>query len=269
MTAAGVIGRAVEKNQPPDFHLFFLAAMALVAVEIGWALHLDGESLKAFSSAVARDRPDLVWVTGPSSFVVSLVLGVIGGLIVALLFSNQHAVRPRYAWVGFAIWGFAMTGTNLWSSTWSVGGYADRAGAAWYDRHGMIDRQPWSAAKEIIVGCDRGQKRSRYRLRYDVVFLGRKARLATRGNVHDVSAWLRDVRPIDAAIPADVKFTRLSFDWRCIAYHSGELSLEEDKALVTLFRPTQERARLIEEQSPVWGQFIGQVAAEQAAKANR
>lgn len=269
MTFGGALRRDVEKNQPPDFPLFVLAAMALIAVQIGWALHLDGESLKAFRSAVARDRPDLVWVSGSSSFVVSLGLTVIGGMIVAMLFSNQHAGRPKYAWVGFVLWGLVMTGGNLWSSTWLVGGYADSAGAVWRNRYGVIDRQPWSAALGIVIGCDRGRQKSRYFLRYDVVFPQRKARLATRGNVYDASAWLRDVRPIDAAIPADATFTRLSFDWRCIAYHSRNLSLEEDKALVALFRPTPERAKQIEKQNLVWGQFIGQVAAEEAAKTKR
>lgn len=268
MTFGAALRRDVEKNQPPDFPLFVLAAMALIAVQIGWALHLDGESLNALRAA-AGHRPGFFWVDGVDSFVVALGLSLVGGSIVALMFSNQRAVRPRYAWMAFGIWALAMTGANLWSSTWPVGGYADRSGAAWYDRHGVIDRQSWSAAKKIIIGCERSRKRSRYFLRYDVVFPGRKARLATRGNVYDASAWLRHVRPIDAALPADATFTRLSFDWRCIAYHSRDLSLEEDKAFVALFRPTPERAKQIEKQNLVWGQFIGQVAAEEAAKAKR
>jgi len=269
MTFANSLRRAVDKNQPPDFPLFFLAAMALVAIQIGWAVHLDSKSLDALRAAADRNRPDFFWADGVGSFVVALGLSLGGGSIVALMFSNQHAVRPRHAWVGFATWALTMTGANLWSSTWPVGGYADRTGVAWYNRHGPIDRQAWSAATGIAIGCNKGKKSRWYFLRYQVVFPDRKAPLANRASAEGASAWLGKVIAVNAAIPADARFTRLSFDWRCIAYHSRDLSLEEDKALVALFRPTPERAKRIEKQSPVWGQFIGQVAAEEAANPKR
>lgn len=268
MTFAQPRRRNAEQNQAPDFPLFVLAAMALVAVQIGWAVHLDGGSEDTLRAA-AGQRPDFYWANGVGSLAAAVLLTIVGGKIVALLFSYPKVIQPRHAWVGFAIWALTMTGANLWSSTWPVGGYADRTGVAWYNRHGPIDRQAWSAATGIAIGCNKGKKSRWYFLRYEVAFSDRKAPLANRASAEGASAWLGKVIAVNAAIPADARFTRLSFDWRCIAYHSGELSLEEDKALVALFRPTPERARRIEKQSPVWGQFIGQVAAEEAAKARR
>lgn len=261
--------RALEKNRPPHFPWFCLAAAALVVPELWWALDIDDARIKTLRSAAERLRPNFYWVDSIGhGIALVFLLSVIGGLLVALLFSDQHAVRPRHAWIAFVAWGAAMTAINLWSLTIPAGGYADLSGAVWYDRHGEIDRRPWSAARGIEVGCKKLRKHGGQRFEFDVAFDGRTARLANRWGVEDMRLLLRDLRGVESAIPRDAAFARQSFEWRCVAHHAQNLSREESRDLIALFRPRPDHARWVTRESPAWGGLVGEVV-ETGAEAGR
>ena len=157
----------------------------------------------------------------------------------------------------------AMTGGNLVSRATPAGGFADAAGATWVSRSGPIEHSPWSAATKLIVGCDtkkRGVPKDR--LQFDLEFGSRRARLVTYLAPERVGPWLTRIQPIVNAIPPDAEFSRTALNLRCIAHYSRDLSPEEARVLLGIFRPTADHARRISKESPAWGDLVRQVASE-------